>query len=387
MAAAQHVDVALIGGGIGGISVASELATDRSVVVLEAEPETGFHATGRSAASYVPSYGPPMVRRLTAASLSDFGALSVEMGRPLLIERPVLYIADPAMLPALDRILLAHAGDPVRELEVRDALSLCTVLRSDSVAAAAIDETASDLDVDGVLQAFAARLRNRGGRILLNVRVTAIRRGVSSWTLQAGATTIVAETVVDAAGAWADPIARLAGLPALGIQPKRRSIFLSRRPRDITPQRWPFVLAADESFYFKDEGESVLVSPADATPVEPHDARPDELQVARAIEAVNAMTTLGMRSVTRSWAGLRSYAPDGEPVVGGLSRGEGFHWVAGQGGYGLQTAPALARLAAAVIREEPVPADLAALGVEAAALSPARLVRGLPRLRSDAAAS
>ncbi|HVS43036.1 MAG TPA: FAD-dependent oxidoreductase, partial [Candidatus Dormibacteraeota bacterium] len=176
-------------------------------------------------------------------------------------------------------------------------------------------------------------------------------------------------------------------MPALGIQPRRRSIFLTRWPRDVPPGRLPFVLAADESFYFKDEGESVLVSPADATPVEPHDARPDELQIARAIEAVNAVTTLGIRSVTRSWAGLRSFAPDGEPVVGGLGRGEGFHWLAGQGGYGLQMAPALARLAAAVIRGEPVPADLAALGVVAAALSPARLVRDSSGRRSSAAAS
>ena len=382
-----HIDVAVIGGGIGGISVASELATDRGVVVIEAEREAGFHATGRSAASYVPSYGPPMVRRLTAASLADFDALSSEVGRPLLVERPVLFVAAAATVPALGRVLAAQPDGPVREVPVSEALSRCPVLRPDSLTAAAIDQTASDLDVDGVLQAFAARLRARGGRILLNARVASIRRGLDGWTVQAGDTRIVTGAIVDAAGAWADPVARLAGMPALGIQPKRRSIFLTRWPRDVPPARWPFVLAADESFYFKDEGESVLVSPADATPVEPHDARPDELEIARAIEAVNEMTTLGIRSVIRSWAGLRSFAPDGEPVVGGLGRGEGFHWVAGQGGYGLQMAPALARLAAAVIRGEPVPADLAALGVDAAALSPARLVRGGSGRHSSAAAS
>lgn len=387
MSAPLHVDVAVIGGGIGGISVASELATDRTVVVIEAEREPGLHATGRSAASYVPSYGPPMVRRLTAASLPDFDTLSAEVGRPLLVERPVLYVAAAAMVPALDRLLTAQGGGPVREISVAEALSRCPVLRSDVVVRSAIDETASDLDVDGVLQAFAARLRARGGRVLLDARVTSIRRGLDAWTVHAGATTIVAGTVVDAAGAWADPIAHLAGIPALGIRPRRRSIFLSRWPRDLPPARWPFALAADESFYFKDEGESVLVSPADATPVEPHDARPDALQIARAIEAVNAMTTLGIRSVARSWAGLRSFAPDGEPVAGGLGRGEGFHWLAGQGGYGLQMAPALARLAAAAIRGEAVPADLAALGVDAAAVSPRRLLRGSSAGHPSAAAS
>jgi D-arginine dehydrogenase len=387
MADTLHVDVAVIGGGIGGISVASELALDRSVVVIEAEREPGLHATGRSAASYVPSYGPPMVRRLTEASLPDFETLSGEAGRPLLDPRPVLYVADAGRVPALARLLEARRAGPVHEISVAGALRLCPVLHPDVLAAAALDATASDLDVDGVLQAFAARLRARGGRIVLGGRVTALRRGIVSWTVHAGSTRVVADEVVDAAGAWVDPVARLAGMPALGIQPRRRSIFLTRGPRDVAPARWPFVLAADETFYFKDEGESVLVSPADATPVEPHDARPDELQIARAIEAVNAMTTLGIRSVIRSWAGLRSFAPDGEPVVGGLGRGEGFHWLAGQGGYGLQMAPALARLAAAVIRGEPVPADLIALGVDAASLSPARLVRDSSGRRSSAAAS
>src|SRR5438270_1756973 len=371
-----HVDVAVIGGGIGGISVASELALDRSVVVIEAEREPGLHATGRSAASYVPSYGPPMVRRLTAASLPDFDALSDEVGRALLIPRPVLYVADAARVPALARLLVAQRGGPVREIAVRDALRLCPGLRPDVLVRTAIDESASDLDVAGVLEAFAARLRARGGRIVLGGRVTSIRRGLTTWTVQAGPTLVVAGEVVNAAGAWADPVARLAELPSLNIQPRRRSIFLARSLQVRPPAGWPFTLAADETFYFKDEGESVLVSPADATPVEPHDARPDELQIARVIEAVNRMTTLGIRSVAQSWAGLRSFAADGEPVVGGLDRGEGFHWVAGQGGYGLQMAPALARLAAAAIRGEAIPADLAAVGVDAHALAPARLLRG-----------
>ena len=376
MAGSILTDVVVIGGGIAGVSVASELALDRSVVVVEAERELGLHATGRSAASYVPSYGPPAVRRLTAASLLDFGVLSEEMGRPLLAPRAVLYVADAAAVPALDRILAEQAGGPVRELPMRDALSLCPALRADVVARAAIDETASDLDVAGLLEAYAVRLRARGGRILLGEPVVAIGRESGSWVVRTGSTRVVAGAVVDAAGAWADPVARLAGLPALGIQPRRRSIFLARSLQVRPLEGWPFTLAADETFYFKDEGESVLVSPADATPVEPHDARPDELQIARAIEAVNGMTTLGIRSVAQSWAGLRSFAPDGEPVVGGLDRGEGFHWFAGQGGYGLQMAPALARLAAAVIRGEAIPADLAAVGVDAHALSPARLLRG-----------
>ncbi len=370
----MRADVVVIGGGIAGVSVASELALDRSVVLVEAEPELGLHATGRSAASYVPSYGPAMVRRLTVASLAGFGALSEEAGRPLLSPRAVLYVAGAGGVPALERILAAQAGGPVRDLPVTEAIALSPALRPEVVVRAAIDETASDLDVAGLLQAYAVRLRARGGRVVRGGRVLAIRRDALAWTVETGSTRVVAGAVVNAAGAWADPVARLAGMPELGIEPRRRSIFLTRGRLAASPAGWPFTLAADESFYFKGEGGSVLVSPADATPVEPHDARPDEVEIARAIEAVNAMTTLGIRSVARSWAGLRSFSADGEPVVGHLDGAEDFHWVAGQGGYGLQTAPALARVAAAAVRGEAIPADLAAHGVDAAALLPSRLV-------------
>jgi D-arginine dehydrogenase len=369
-----HADVVVIGGGIAGVSLASELALDRTVVLIEAEPELGLHATGRSAASYVPSYGPPAVRRLTAASLAGFGTLSEEVGRPLLVPRAVLYVAGTAGVTALERILAAQDGGAVRELPVTDALALSPALRPETLIRTAIDETAGDLDVAGLLQAFAVRLRARGGRVVLGERVDAIRREAASWTVHAGSTRVIAGTVVNAAGAWADPVARLAGLPALGIQPRRRSIFLTRGSAAGSPAGWPFTLAADESFYFKGEGESVLVSPADATPVEPHDARADELEIARAIEAVNAMTTLRIRSVARSWAGLRSFSPDGEPVVGHLDGAEDFHWVAGQGGYGLQMAPALARVAAAAVRGEAIPGDLVAHGVDVTALHPSRLL-------------
>jgi D-arginine dehydrogenase len=385
MGGPMRADVVVIGGGIAGVSVASELALDRTVVLVEAEQELGLHATGRSAASYVPSYGPPAVRRLTAASLAGFGTLSEEVGRPLLVPRAVLYVAGTAGVPALERILAAQAGGPVRDLPVTDAVALSPALRSDTLIRAALDETASDLDVAGLLEAFAVRLRARGGRVVLGGRVHAIRRDAASWTVHAGSTRVIAGAVVNAAGAWADPVARLAGLPALGIQPRRRSLFLARGGVRGSPAGWPFTLAADESFYFKGEGESVLVSPADATPVEPHDARADELEIARAIEAVNAMTTLGIRSVARSWAGLRSFAADGEPVVGHLDGAEGFHWVAGQGGYGLQTAPALARVAAAAVRGEAMPGDLVAHGVDATALQPSRLL-GAPRSRRRRAA-
>ncbi|HEX3607405.1 MAG TPA: FAD-dependent oxidoreductase [Candidatus Dormibacteraeota bacterium] len=372
----MHADVAVIGGGIAGISIASELALDRTVVVLEAEREPGLHATGRSAASYVPSYGPPMVRRLTAASLAGFAELGEEAGRPLLHPRAVVYVASAASEPRLRALLAAQAGGATRELPVAGALALCPALRAGVLAAAAIDETAADLDVAALLAAFAARLRARGGRILLGDRLHALRRRPGGWTLEAGTTTVEAAVVVDAAGAWADPVARLAGLAGLGIQPRRRTIFLSRCRATGSPAGWPFVIAADESFYFRGEGESVLVSPADATPVDAHDARPDEMEIARAIEAVNAMTTLGLRSVATAWAGLRSFSADGEPVVGHVDGAEGFIWMAGQGGYGLQMSPALARLAAAAVRGEPVPTDLAAQGVDASALRPARLLGG-----------
>jgi D-arginine dehydrogenase len=211
--------------------------------------------------------------------------------------------------------------------------------------------------------------RRRAGRLVTNAPVEALERGAPGWTVCAGTERFTAPLVVNAAGAWADEVAALAGLTRVGLQPRRRTAVLVDVPSGMDVSRWPFVNDVDEQFYFKPEGGSLFLSPADETPVEPSDAQPDEWDVATAVERLEAATTLQITRLKARWAGLRTFAPDRTPVVGYSGEREGFFWLAGQGGYGIQTAPALSRAAAALILESSLPEGL---GAELGALSPGR---------------
>jgi D-arginine dehydrogenase len=328
-----------------GASVAAEIARERSVIVLEAEPVVGRHSTGRSAASYLPSYGSGAVRALTVASRGLYDEMSAVAGVPLLTPRAQLSVAtDTGSAAALDAGLAEY--DHLQRLSPAQALRLCPALRPDVVLGGALDESSMDIDVAALHQAYLALLTRRGGVLMRSAPVERIRSMPGgSWELEAGGRLIACDQVVDAAGAWVDEVAALAGVPPVGIQPKRRTIFLSpvRGTADIAG--WPIVVDTCERWYFKPDGDHVLVSPAEEADCPPSDAKPDELAIAACLDAVNAVTTLGLRSVSHSWAGLRSFVPDRMPVVGSWPEHEGFHFLAGQGGYGIQMAPALAVLA------------------------------------------
>jgi D-arginine dehydrogenase len=322
------VDVLVIGGGIAGVSVACELAAEVSVTVLEAEPELARHTTGRSAAIYAPSYGGPVVRRLTKASEQHFGD-------GILTPHHSLWVA-----------LDDDGADHLREIDSEpitpdQAVELCPVLRKPL--AAALDREAMDIDVMALHDRYVRGLKERGGTIQTNTPVTELRRDGDGWVVHG----IRAQTVVNAAGAWADQVAQLAGVPAIGLQPMRRTIAIARTP-DADPA-WPLVAEAHDKFYFRPESGRLLISPGDETPSEPCDAKPQDTDVAIALERVNAATTLKLRSVQTAWAGLRSFVADREPVVGAWPDHPGFVFFAGQGGYGIQMAPALARLGADVV--------------------------------------
>lgn len=350
----------VVGGGIAGVSAAAELAArGAETVLVEAEQQLAHHTTGRSAAMYLPTYGGPVVRALTAASLGDFAALSVEHEAPLLSPRALVYVAGPG--GTVDHLL--DESPTLRRAPAAEAVERCPALRASWVTEAAVDDSGSDIDVLGLHQAYVRRLRTAGGEIVRGERVTSIRRDGSGWRVGDRS----CDVVVDAAGAWGDVVAVAAGVRPVGLAPLRRTLFTS--PVDRPMAGWPLVAHADWHFYFKPEGDQVLVSPADETPSDPCDARPEEADVARAIEAVNEATDLGLRSVRASWAGLRTFTPDRSPVAGCRADEPGFAWSVGQGGYGIQMAPALARTAAALALGEPVPEDI---GVEAAALSPDR---------------
>jgi D-arginine dehydrogenase len=360
-------DVVVVGGGIAGASVAYELAATGSVTLLEAEPELARHSTARSAATWIPGHGKDVVRALIAASGPRFARLAEELDAPPLL-RPldVLWTAgDDASEAGLATMLAERAGEPDAPVALTpaEAEEHAPTLRPGWVRAAARTVAAS-VDTDALHQAYVRGLKARGGAVRTASPAQDITRDGTGWRVGDIATSLV----VDAAGAWADVVAERAGVPRIGLQPYRRTIAVARVP-DRARLHGAMVCEALDCFYYKIEGDDLLVSPADETPAEPGDARPDELDVALALERVEEATGLGLRSIRTSWAGLRSFVPDRRPVVGSWPDHPGFAFVAGQGGSGIETAPALAAFAAAVVTGAPPPADVP---VEPAALAPTR---------------
>ena len=369
-------DFLVIGGGIAGASAAYELAGQGSVVLLERETTPGYHTTGRSAAMFLENYGELPVRALASAS-RDFLADPPEdfADHSMLAPRGVLFIAREDQRAALEARLAADR-DGARTLEEVDgarARAMIPVLRPDYVARALFEAGASELDVATLHNGFLRGFRARGGTLVTDAGVSALERRGGVWRAATAAGEMSGAVVVNAAGAWADEIAGLAGVAPVGLVPKRRTAFTFDPPDGLDPGAWPMAVDIDEQFYFKPEAGRVLGSPADETPMPPCDVQPDELDVAIAVDRIQRATDFDIRRITHRWAGLRSFVDDHLPVVGYEPGVEGFFWLAGQGGIGIMTSPAIARLAAAQVLEKDMPADLAERGIAAAALSPGRL--------------
>ncbi|MEJ8279822.1 NAD(P)/FAD-dependent oxidoreductase [Pseudonocardia spirodelae] len=363
----ETADVLVVGGGIAGVSVARELAAHARVVLVEAEQDLPVHATARSAATYIPGHGSGPFRALIDASGPRFAALPDELGTPpLLSPRPVLHVAqDELAAGRLAATLRAQHGEPGAPvaLDPDEAWRRAPVLRGAPLAAA-WTAGACDVDTAALHDGYRRGLRARGGTLLRGARVAALARDGAGWaaTTTAGHR-VLAGVVVDAAGAWADAVAALAGVPGAGLTAYRRTIAACAAPDPaalrVDGAALPMLADAAERWYLKAEADTVLVSPADETPAAPGDARPDELDVALAVDRVAAATTLGLRSVRTAWAGLRTFAPDRAPVLGQRPGHPGFYFVAGQGGSGIESSPALAALAAAVVLGHAVPPDIA----------------------------
>lgn len=370
----------MVGAGIAGLSAAAELAPWCSVTVVEAEATPAHHATGRSAALYIPTYGPPTIRRLTAASREFFetrghGDADTALIRP----RLVMYAACEQDLDDLDELVrsMGDAGGTLHPLSASETVDLCPVLRPEWVAAGGVDRDAFDMDVAAIVQVFRARLRRAGGSIATDHRVTGMRRAGDGWRIETTAGVVHGGVVVNAAGAWVDEVAALAGIEPLGFVPKRRTIGISPLAPGVEVGS-TFVADAGWRFYFGREPGGVLFSPADETPSPPCDARPEELDLARAIDAITAATTLRLRSVSSSWAGLRTFGPDGSIVLGPDPAEPTFVWCAGQGGYGIHTAPAAGRATAALTLGRGLPTDLTSEGLASGPLGPTRLLERPP---------
>lgn len=343
-------DIIIIGGGIAGVSAAAELAASARVIVLEREPQPGYHATGRSAAFFVSSYGNAAVRAVTAASEPFYrsppqGFTDVPLIRP----RPCIFFGRPDQREAL---LSLQADVPsLQSLTPGQVQEQLPIILPGYLEGGLLDNTGGDLDVDAILQGFLRRLRERGGKLYSGREVRGLSRSSGLWKVVTGDETLTAPLVVNAAGAWVDELARLAGLDPLGLQPKRRTAMLIDAPQGHDIADWPLMVNVEEEFYFKPDASALLLSPADETPSPPCDAQPEELDVALAVDRFETATGLEVSRVTHRWAGLRTFAPDKTFVVGFDPRTEGFFWLAGQGGYGVQTSPGMAKLAAALITE------------------------------------
>jgi D-arginine dehydrogenase len=371
----ETVDVVVIGAGIAGLSAGAALAARASVTVVEAESTPAFHATGRSAALYLPTYGPATVRRLTAASADFFH--SANEGRsevPLVGPRPMMWVADDRNHDRLLTLMdgLGRAGGRLDVIDASECRVRCPALRDDWIVAGAVDHDALDIDVAATVATFRATLVDLGGRLRTDQRVTGLVRTADGWIVETTGGNVSTGIVVNAAGAWVDPIARLAGLEPLGFEPRRRTMGIGPTGGDSTAGDH-FVAHADMDFYFRGEHGALMFSPADETPSEPTDARPEEIDVALAIDRINEATTFGLRSVRQSWAGLRTFGPDGGFVIGPDPSDESFVWCAGQGGYGIHTCAGAAMATAALATGDPLPGLLADTGLTAADLTPARL--------------
>ena len=372
-------DFAIIGAGIAGASLAWRLAQRAAVLLVERESQPGLHSTGRSAAMFMQTYGPPQVRALTRASRPFYESPpSGFCETPLLAARGVLYVAHDGQQATVEHLLagLRHSGAQVEWLDAAAARERVPALRREGLLCAIGEADAMDIDVHALLQGFLRGARHHGATLWTEAELLGARHDGSAWTMSlSGGREARAKTLVNASGAWADTVAACAGIAPLGLQPKRRSAFTFDAPPDVDCRHWPTVADVDENWYFKPDAGQLLGSPANADPVPAHDVVAEELDIATGISRIEAATTLTIRRPRRVWAGLRTFAVDGELVIGCEPSQQAFFWLAGQGGYGIQSAAGAAELAEALLLGRPVPARLIEAGLDASAVSPVRLRR------------
>ena len=378
MHAMERCDFLVVGAGMAGASAAFWLAERGRVVVLEQEDVPGYHSTGRSAAMFMQTYGGPLTKGLAVTGRSFLtDPPSGFAASPLLSPREALYVGRADQIDMLDRFYEENRRrvPTLARLDANQALEQPVPLREDYVAGAVLEPEAEEIDVAALHQGFLRGLRARGGTLMTEAGVTAFARARGLWHAETPAGAYCAPVVVNAAGAWCDAVAARAGVAPIGLQPKRRTAFIFDGPADGGVDGWPMVHDIDDAFYLKPDAGRILGSPADETPSEPCDVYPEELDIAIGADRIMQATTLDIRHIRNKWAGLRSFVRDRQPVAGFDVAAEGFFWLAGQGGAGIMTAPALGAVTAALVTGEPLPQAAAAHGIAAERLGPGRLRR------------
>jgi D-arginine dehydrogenase len=369
-ATTQDCDAIVIGAGIAGASVAAFLAPHARVALLECEAQPGMHTTGRSAAMFEESYGPPQVRALTRASRAWF-----ERDAAWLAPRGSLFVGRAEQRDAVDALhdALVAERTHVQRIGATQALGHVPLLRPEAAAHALSSQGGCDIDVHAVHQQFLRDARTHGTTLILGVSLVHLELTGQRWQAEASdGRRWRAPVVVNAAGAWVDAVAALAGVAAIGIEPRRRSAFTFAPPAGTDVRAWPLVVGIDEDFYFKPDAGVLLGSPANADPVPPHDVVAEELDVATGIARIEEATTMTIRRPIRTWAGLRSFVASGDLVGGFDDAAPGFFWCCGQGGYGIQTSPAMGEACAARILGHAMPSHIADHGLTFDALGARR---------------
>jgi len=352
----EYADIVIIGAGMAGSSLAAFIAQSASVIVLETEERPGVHATGRSAALYAPGYGNEVIRILTKASWSTFEKGAPDPSQPAFVTpRASLFVATSSQLSALEAM---HQSAPATYDRVggEEVEALVPVFLPGRVATALLDRHSADIDVDALHQHYLRAIRSANGLVRTSEPAIALHAEGGGWRVVTPRCEIRCKVLVNAAGAWADRVATLAGIHRIGLQPKRRTAALVEAPPYPDFASWPAVIDVAERFYFKPDAGRLLISPGEETDVEPHDAFADDEALAYGIERVTEITTIRVTRAPRAWAGLRTFAPDRTPVIGFEPGAPApFFWLAGQGGYGIQTAPAIAELASSLISGRALP--------------------------------
>ncbi|MDP4597756.1 MAG: FAD-binding oxidoreductase [Pseudomonadales bacterium] len=372
-------DIIIIGAGIAGASVAAQVSDQARVLLLEKEERPGYHATGRSAAAYIPSYGSDnaALRLLTAASRAflkepphSFQVPSIMRQRGLL----TLYPTGSEANLNLDWQVLRQQFSGITRVETDFIRQQIPAVRDEYASAGLYESDVYDLDVHALHEGYLRTLKAQGGKLITRVTVDQIISSGNGWQVNTSTASYSAPLLVNAAGAWADDVAALAGVSCVGLVPKRRTAILVEPPQGCDVAEWPLVMSSTGSFYFKPDAGLLLVSPADEHATVPCDAQPEELDIAYAVDFAEQALDLRVKQVKHSWAGLRSFVEDSTPVIGFAPNANGFFWLAGQGGHGIQTAPATARLAASLLLAQGLPDDLQHLGFDPAWVSPTRLL-------------